>query len=884
MKPEQWDRIEDVLAEALALRTQERARYLDLACAGDATLRAEVASLLAEHDDGIGVLDRPPAWLPDHDHVAEPAIDSIGPWRVLRAIGRGGMGQVYLAERDTVDFRQTVAIKVIRRGLDTDDLIARFRNERRILARLDHPNIARLIDVGATEQGRPYFVMEHVDGVPIIEYCDRNGLAIAERLRLFQSVCAAVHHAHRSLVVHRDLKPNNILVTQDGIPKLLDFGIAKILEADDAEGPAMSPHTRTDVRVLTPAFCAPEQIRGEAVTTACDVYAMGLLLYHLLVGRHPYDVLRPEVSRGTSRADLERLVLEVDPLPPSTAVESAPEQVAAARGVTTSQLRRHLEGDLDTIVLAALRKDPQERYPSILSVSDDIDRFLSGLPLRARPATVQYRLRKFIARNRLASMGAMTLFIVLATSTTIMFRQSRRIRAESARVVRERDKALEVRGFLLEMFSAGGPDQPTGEAVTARQLLDRRAATLGTYDDDAEMRAEMMSVLAEGYEKLGLLADAEPLARQALEVRRRLYGPVHAELVAPLNVLGWLLRMRGETQQAEPLLREAVDVGRRVFPPEGDPRLARALNDLGVIREANGDRDEAVGLYRQSLAMRRRLLGDQHLGVAITTYNLAAVLYNREDFAAADSIALVALDRFRSILGPDHQRSIIAQSLLATIRSAHGDHEGAAREHADILERRRRIFGTQHPSVAHGATMLAHEMLELKKFDEAEALLDEALTIQRAVSTFLPDEVAATHRVRGDARLLAGRLRDGLADYEAGLTLLRSTVGDGHREVPVLFARAAAAHERLGEAARARRAHEQAIRIAEHVSGPEHAPSIRQHLFFIDFLIRQRMIREALERLTRVDRLLANPDIADGERLRARAQRSRATADSISRS
>ena len=901
MRPERWARIEEVLERAVDLHAPERARYLDLACGDDASLRSEVASLLAEHDGGTGALDRPPAWLPHGEAGSVDAQpDTIGPYRILRVIGRGGMGQVYLGERDAIDFKQVVAIKVIRRGLDTDDLIARFRNERRILARLDHPNIARLIDVGATEQGRPYLVMEHVDGVPIAEYCDRNRLTIAERLRLFRSVCAAVHHAHRSLIVHRDLKPNNILVTNDGAPKLLDFGIAKILGSDDAEyAHAASPRTRTDVRVLTPAFCAPEQIRGDPVTTACDVYAMGLLLYQLLAGRHPYDVLRSSGVERAGRTELERLVLEVDPLPPSASLASVAATAAdtaepgsahherthawaAARGVTTPQLRRQLAGDLDTIVLAALRKDPQERYASVLSLSDDIERFLTGLPLQARPATLPYRIRKFVARNRLVTGAALTLFLVLATSTAIMIRQSRRITAESARVVRERDKALEVRSFLLETFSAAGPDQPTGDTVTARQLLDRRTATLNeSYVDDDAMRAEMMSVLAEGYEKLGLLADAEPLARQALAVRREMFGPGHAELVAPLNVLGWLLRMRGEAREAEPLLREAVDVGRRVFPAAGDPRLARALNDLGVIREANGDRDEAVRLYRESLDMRRRLLGDQHLGVAITTYNLAAVLYHREDFAGADSIARAALDRFRRSVGPDHQRTTIAQSLLAAIRSAHDDHEGSAREHAEILERRRRLFGPGHPSVAHSAMMLANEMVELQQFDDAERLLDEALAIQRASAGALPDEVASTYRVRGDVRLRSGRLRQGLADYRDGLALLRRTAGEGHGLVPIFLARSAAAHERLGEQTLARRAFEEAIGIAERVSGFDHSPTLRMHLFYIEFLIRQRHIDEARERLVPIERALDGPGVADGDRLRARALRARVVADSL---
>ncbi|HEY8378035.1 MAG TPA: serine/threonine-protein kinase, partial [Nannocystis sp.] len=351
-----WARIEALFAEAVELPPAERSAYLERV-EPDPTLRAEVEALLAAHEaPAAGLLDGPPPWLRGR---ADPDLpDRIGPYRIERLLGRGGMGRVYLAEHEAADFRRKVAIKLVRRGLDTEDVLRRFRAERRILASLDHPNIARLLDVGATDDGLPYFVMEYVDGVDILEHCRRHALDIPARLALFRDVCAAVHHAHQRLLVHRDLKPGNILVTSAGVPKLLDFGIAKILDPEQTDGHT----TRLAERRLTPRYSAPEQLHGERVTTACDVWALGVLLYELLVERHPFG----DVGERTQE-ELTREILERDPPPPSA--------------VAPPERRRAIAGDLDTITMKALRKEPGERYSSVAAFSDDVRRHLEGLPV-----------------------------------------------------------------------------------------------------------------------------------------------------------------------------------------------------------------------------------------------------------------------------------------------------------------------------------------------------------------------------------------------------------------------------------------------------------------------------------------------------------------------
>jgi serine/threonine-protein kinase len=864
LSAERWATIEAVFSEVLEAPTAERAALLDRRCAGDEALRRAVESLLLEHEGDPAFLDAPPLWPAPPKREGIP--ERIGPCRVLRLLGRGGMGQVWLAEREAPGFRQLVAVKVMRRGMDTDELVARFRTERQILASLSHPNIARLLDVGATEDGLPFLVMEYIDGKPLLESCDDRRLSLEARLDLFRQICAAVQHAHRNLVVHRDLKPTNILVTADGTPKLLDFGIARMLEpGQDAES---SPRTRDGLRLLTPEYASPEQIRGETLTTACDVWALGVMLYELLCGRHPFG------EPAAARTDMERRVLAIEPPPPSAALD---DPAAAARGADPGPLRRRLRGDLDTIVLKALRKEPDERYASVLSLAEDLDRHRAGTPVRARPATAAYRLRKFVARNRLGVAAGTTLILVLAASTAITRYQSGRIREESARVMRERDKALEVRTFLLEMFGTTGPDQATGDTVTARQLLDRRAATLATlYADDPELRADMMFVLAEGYEKLGLLAAAEPLARDALALRRELFGDRHPDVVAALDLLGWVLHQRSRPDEAETVLREAVTTGRAVFGETGDTRLARALNDLGVVREARGDYDEAAALYRESLDMRSRIPGQTDIGTAVTTSNLSVVLYRKGDLDSAVAMATAAHDLFRRVLGPDHQRTSVVQNNLAAMQSAKGDHEGAARQHREILERRTRLFGPRHPQTAFSMSALASELMASGRSDEAEPLLRDALSIQASSEGTLRLDLAQTQRLLADLEYARRRFDLALAHYQQAYSTRRAVLGDTHASLVDLLRRMAGTREELGDPAGAEASLRQAGRVAAAALGHANPRTAGARLALADLLRKQRRWQEALGLMDLVEAAADSAGVAADDASRRRASELRA--------
>jgi serine/threonine protein kinase len=450
--------------------------------------------------------------------------DRIGPYRVLRTLGVGGMGEVFLAERADAEFEQQVAIKVVYGGTIARNVQSRLRIERQILAQLDHPNIAHLLDGGSLPDGTAYIVMEYVDGVPIDVFCDSNRLDIAARLKLFQTVCAAVHYAHQNLIVHRDLKPSNILVTAAGAPKLLDFGIAKLLDERQAGHHTLAV-THADMRIMTPDHASPEQVQGQAITTSSDVYVLGVLLYRLLTGTGPFFIPSMRLT------DIERAICEKDPPLPSNAVSmddsTEARGIADARSIGAHRLRRILQGDLDNIVIMAMRKEPERRYASAQQMASDIQRYLEGKPVIARRDTMSYRTAKFIKRHWLTvTAGAGTVFLILAFATTT-YVQSLRIAAERDRVAQQRERAEhervraeEVSSFLVSLFKLSDPEENRGNQITARELLDSAARRLQAgLQDQPATKAALLSTVGAVYDSLGQYKDALPILSESLQLQ-----------------------------------------------------------------------------------------------------------------------------------------------------------------------------------------------------------------------------------------------------------------------------------------------------------------------------------------------------------------------------
>jgi tetratricopeptide (TPR) repeat protein len=721
MESKHWRKFDDVFQAALDCETDRRSAFLDAACAEDAVLRAEVESLLASYEQA-GSFTAAPAL---HDGLrlleqteSEFAPDTmlgrhIGPYQIVRAIGSGGMGAVYLAARADEAFQKEVAIKIVKPGPDTGLIIRRFYSERQMLASLDHPNITRLLDGGKTEDGLPYFIMEHVEGQPIDQYCDAARLDLKERLRLFRKVCSAVECAHRSLIIHRDIKPANVLVTAAGVPKLLDFGIAKLLNPP-AEAVAREM-TAPAVRLMTPEYASPEQVRGENVTTVSDVYSLGVLLYQLLTGARPYRLA------GNTPAEIERSICDQAPERPS---------VAAGR-----VLGRRLRGDLDNIVLMALRKEPQRRYGSVEQFSEDIRRYLDGQPVAARPDTTGYRAIKFIQRNKAWVATAVVFFFMLTGGIAITLWQTHVVRGERDRARLEQAKAARINAFLQEMVgysgvAGGSPNQKSHDATVADMLDDAAQRVETELADQPEVKAEMLGTIGGTYMTQAKYDLARRYLREAYTFDVQLYGQDAWQTAGVMHSLGDISYLAGDYAAADSWFLKALPIFRRhANDADFEIRMLLAmLSDAAFVKRALGRLDEAEALWREVLTYAPRLPAKyRSQGMAPKTF-LAQLYVDRGDIEKADALASEASRELREFGG---DRFSLAQSLidLGNIRrleQRYGEADSLIQEGTNLYAQAQ---GGDHPNVAFGLTTLAMSRYDQGRYALAEQEARRALKI-----------------------------------------------------------------------------------------------------------------------------------------------------------
>lgn len=749
MQPDLWHRVSPLFERALDLAPEERDEFVESVAGGDEVLRRELVELLAADAQATEFLERPalaaaPVDGPEHRAAAGLPGGRVGPYRLLEVLGHGGMGTVYLAERDE-GFQRRVAVKVLRRDLPLAELHERLEVERQVLARLEHPGIARLYDGGTTADGRPYLVMEHVEGEPIDVYCRRLELPVEARLRLFLEVCDAVEHAHRNLLVHRDLKPENILVTAEGSPKLLDFGIAKLLDFERFALP--SRVTRTGFRPMTPAFASPEQVRGESVTTASDVYSLGVLLFHLLTGRGPYRP-RTDLPHG-----VEAAVLEQEPPRPS--------EVAAGK------LARRLSGDLDTIVHKALRKEPERRYGSVRELAEDLTRHLKHRPVLARPEGLLYRAGKLVRRHTLAVAAATLLAVVLVGFGVVTFVQSGRLARERDLAQLEGQRAARTADLLFELLSGADPAQAQGSELTVREVLDRGAARLADLGDQPALQAATRATLGVVYRRLGLFDRAEPLLEETLAQRRRLHRGDHPEVAESLRELGLLKVEQGEYEAGERLLRQALVMRRELFGP-AHPQQVQSLADLGGALYWLGRYGEAEEVLREAIDL-ARLQGVETQEHAGALNDLSLVMQFRRQLDEAERLGREALAMRRRLFGEHHPDIGVSFNNLAVLMHMKGDLEAAEELHRRSVALHRRLFGGEHPAVALVTYNLARLVHYNGELDEAEALYREALAISRRA---LGPHLYTSRMLQHLARLRAER-----GDFAEAETLLRECVG-----------------------------------------------------------------------------------------------------------
>ncbi len=822
MNAARWEQIQALFHEVADLPDPAQRASLEAQCAEDPTLMTEVLSLLEQDARGDSLLDR------DAAHVAAEVLDegippalldqTFGPYRLKEALGQGGMGVVYLAERE--DLGSVAAIKILRDAWLSPDRRERFASEQRTLAQLNHPSIARLYDADTLPDGTPWFVMEYVEGVPLTEFCEHHASSILERLRLFRAVCEAVEHAHRHLIVHRDLKPSNILVKPDGSVKLLDFGIAKQL--DSLEGPV--DRTRTGLRLMTPAYAAPEQILGDPVGIHTDIYTLGVVLYELLTGRLPFDL------SNRTPGEAETAIIKQGRERPSAAAKE-------------KSISRRAWADLDVLCLTAMHIEPQRRYRTVEALIRDIDHYLAGEPLEARPDTFGYRIGKFVRRNwQPVSAAAASLLVVVSL---VVFYTVRLATARNAAVA-EAGRTQRIQHFMLNLFQGG--DEAVGPADSLRvvTLLDRGVQEAQALDGEPAVQAELRETLGSIYQKLGKLERADSLLGTALDQRRSLFGPDNAEVARSLVALGRLRVDQAQDEEAERLAREGLEMSKRQLRPN-DPAIASATLALGQILEERGQYAEAIEVLEEAVRLRRAAGGPPTPELASSLRELANTHYYAGHLAVADSLDRLVLGMTRRLNGERHP--LVAEDLinLGAVQQEWGHYQDAERYYRQALDITQAFYGPNHYKTAAGLTVLGRALrFEPQGNDEAQRLFERALVIRERVFGRVHPQVASTLNELGGVALARGRFDEAEALARRVLAIYRTVYGRKHAFTGVGVANLASVYMRHNQYSQAEPLFREAIGIFTETQGAEHLNTGIARIKLGRTLLRQRRYAEAV--------------------------------------
>jgi len=746
-----WRIVKPLLEEALELPPEERAAFVARSAGGDADLRRELEDYLALEENAGDFIEEPAARLSSRSGGGLVG-QRLGSWVVESEVGRGGMGAVYTAIRADEAFEKRVAVKVLKRGMDTDEIVSRFHHERRILAQLDHPSIAKLLDAGTTGDGRPYFVMEEVEGRPIDEYCDARRLGIEARLRLFRTVCEAVSFAHRNLVVHRDIKPGNILVTEEGEAKLLDFGIAKLLgEAGSGEHEV----SLAGVRVLTPEYASPEQIAGGVITTASDVYSLGVLLYVLLTGHRPYRFTKRSVT------EVARVIAEEEPDRPSTKVKRVeelthsdgtkswltPEEVSAPRALEPLRLHRRLAGDLDHIVLKALRKEPDHRYQTVEQFSDDVERHLENLPVLARRGSTAYRAGRFLRRHWRETVVAAVFVLLIAGFGLREAQRSAQLRAAL-------DTTADMAEVLAETFTQADPERAREGGPSPLELLDSASVQLQEATQlPPELRAQLLDNIGRTYRTFGAYDEAKRSLKPSLDLRKQVFGDQHPAVASSLQNLAAVLQELDQLEEAEELMREALSIREILHAGSDHEELVIARNNLAEILRQQREHAEAEALVSEALAMARRL-GEEGVAQAATSLSiLGSIRFGQQDFEAAEKIQREVLEIRQNL--PDASNLSIARAMnnLGVTLTFEQKYTQAEEFFRRSLELRIEELGEENQQTGTAFANLGTVLYRQGRYAESEPELLKGYQIRARNSSSSDDDVQ-------DLKRLAGRLAD----------------------------------------------------------------------------------------------------------------------------
>ncbi|MDJ0917920.1 MAG: tetratricopeptide repeat protein [Woeseiaceae bacterium] len=883
-----WRRVADIFSRAVELEPAQRDDYLNSACSDDSTLLEYVRDLLRADATVETVVERTivntvrDAFVDDAAKPEQMKGQMIGPYRVERLLGSGGMGLVYLARRADEQFDQQVAIKLGRHRLVDPQTELRLRHERQFLADLDHPNIARLFDGGTTDDGVPYLVMEFIDGIRLDTYCDLHRLNVTQRLQLFQTICRAVHYAHQNLIIHRDIKATNILVAQDGTPKLLDFGIAKL---SDAEGAATAGLTRDGAVIMTPANGAPEQISGKNITTATDVYGLGLLLYDLLSGLRAYE------TDGITPAEAARVIAEETAPAPSRKLARKKaaardkkdaaslrelEQIASDRSTSLERLQRQLRGDLDVIVSKTLRKEPERRYRSANAIADDIGLHLRAMPIVARTDSWRYRTGKFVQRH-FAAVGASVLVVaMLATFTVLLSVQNRT-------VIEERDTARAVIQFLEDIFMAHDPSRARGVEVTAEEILAEGATRIrNNLSDRPEIQSSLMGTIGRVYYNLGEYQPSEDMLEQALDLRIRTYGESHPAVAAARNDLAEVLIRRAQYGRATDLLKKSLAVN-QLSNDGTSPLVATNLFNLANVHLATGNLDEAESAVRSSIAIFRQIRDEYSLDLAEAVGALARVLQVRGNLDETEALLLEAIDIINTSQGPDHPYMAYYLQNLGVLQRSKGDLDAAEQTLASAIDAIHRILGDKHDLLAVALVDQGRVLHMQGEYDEAERMIRQALELGIEIHGTTHPRLGLHKTILGMLLHDNSALRDAEQELREALQVFDQVLDDDHQYIASALTELGAVLNTSGRAEQGLELLETALRIRlkdyprEHMlvaaTQVEYAdalsrlgrfeeaePLLREALMVLDDTANRRS-RRAAEALARYEALSADSDV-----------------------
>ena len=799
--PARWERMQSLFHGAADLPAPERPAFLQAECGDDPALLAEVLSLLAEDARGESLLDRDVAQVAHQvlEGSTPPPmpLEKFGPYRITDVLGEGGMGVVYLARRD--DLGSLAAIKILRDAWLSPARRDRFASEQRTLAQLHYPAIAQLYDADILPDGTPWFVMEYVEGLPLTEYCSARGTSLQGRLRLVRAVCEAVQHAHRHAVIHRDLKPSNILVKSDGTVKLLDFGIAKQLENLDTP----VDQTQTGLRLMTPAYAAPEQFRAGRIGIHTDIYSLGVILYELLTGRMPFDLSNRTPSEAAT------LIAEREPEKPSAAARTT----AFARSASRASW-----ADLDVLCLTAMQKDPQRRYRTVEALMRDIDHYLAGEPLEARADTVGYRLGKFIRRNQAAVSAAALVFLVVVG--LVVFYTVRLTTARNAALV-EAARTQRILRFTLNLFEGGDKEVGPADSLRVVTLVERGLQEARTLNAEPAVQAELYETLGGIYEKLGNLARADTLLTAALQKRRALFRPGSPEVTASLVALGDLRVDQARLEEADRLIREAIDAAKRELP-SGHPAIAGASFALGGVLQARGEYDAAITAGEESVRLYSAPNGEPTSELAASLSQLADAHFYAGHYEASDSLNRLVLTMYRPLYGERHP--LVAGILinLGASQFQRGKYPDAERFDRQGLAIMQAFYGPDHHETAYALTMLGRALVAEKKFDEGVPVLQRALAIKERVYGPWHPSVASTLNELANTAYWRDNLDEAAADWTRMLEIYRKVYGEKHQLFGIAMSNLAGVYAARKQYAEAERMYRRVVAVFTEAQGPEH--------------------------------------------------------------